>query len=245
MGQGDAILIQCNGKNMLVDAGDDSMGDRVVSELTNLGVSALDVVVATHPHADHIGGMDEVLDAFPVSQFYDSGNTDTTKTYEEMVQSIDEHGIPYETVERGDRINLDPILSIQVLNPGPTLTGDLNEDSVVLMIQHGSVDYLFMGDAGNTTESELLTTNYPLDIEILKVGHHGSKCSSSPQFLSTVTPETSIIMVGQGNRYGHPSSETLTALQNIGSTIYRTECDGDIIVTSNENSYTVTTEPWG
>ncbi len=240
VGQGDAILIQYNDKNLLIDAGDRGYGDTVVSYLKGQGVSRLDYVVATHPHADHIGGMTDVLDAFSVGRFIDSGNPHTSKTYENMLMAIDEKNIPFSLAERGKTIDLDPAVSIQILNPGPQLTGDLNEDSVVLKIEYGQVAFLLTGDAGISTEN-IMAARYDLDSEILKVGHHGSRYSSGASFLEAVSPEISIIMVGEGNRYGHPTDEVLDRLRSIGSRVYRTDHHGTIVITTDGVKYTVTT----
>ncbi|GAA5262116.1 ComEC/Rec2 family competence protein [Methanocalculus sp. MC3] len=241
VGQGDAILIQYNGKNMLIDAGDRGYGSTVVSYLREQSVSRLDYIVATHPHADHIGGMTDVLDAFPVGRFIDSGNPHTSQTYENMLLAIDEKNIPFSVAERGQTINLDSALSIQILNPGPQLTGDLNEDSVVLKMEYGQVAFLLTGDAGISTEN-LMMQHYDLESEILKVGHHGSRYSSGATFLAAVSPEVSIIMVGEGNRYGHPTDEVLDRLRVIGSQVYRTDHHGTIVIATNGVKYTVTSE---
>lgn len=230
---------------MLIDAGESNMGSRVVSYLKDQGVAKLDVVVATHAHTDHIGGMASVLNTFPAEQFVDSGNPHTSQTYENMLILIEQKNIPFTVAERGQSVTLDPALSIQVLNPGSVLLGDLNEDSVVLKLTHGQVSFLLTGDAGIEAEKNMISANTDLNSDILKVGHHGSRYSSSSQFLSRVSPEVSIILVGSGNSYGHPTPETLSALQNIGSTIYRTDTHGHIIITSDGTAYTVKTQTAG
>jgi hypothetical protein len=189
--------------------------------------------------------MPDVLNAFQVRQFIDSGNPHTSKTYETMLTLIDQKNIPFKVAERGQTINLDPALSINILNPGSTLTGDLNEDSVVLKLRYGQNTFLFMGDAGISTEQKLISANYDLRSEILKVGHHGSRYSSGASFLAAVDPQVSIIMVGEGNTYGHPTPEIISALHKIGSTIYRTDYNGNIIVTSDGTSYTIRTQTSG
>jgi beta-lactamase superfamily II metal-dependent hydrolase len=240
VGQGDALLIQYNGKTMVVDAGDLGLGSTVVSYLRQQGVSRLEYVVATHPHADHIGGMTDVLNAFPVGRFIDSGNPHTTRTYENMLIAIDEKNIPFSVAERGQTIDLDPALSIEILNPGPQLTGDLNEDSVVLKIEYKQIAFLLVGDAGISTEN-IMMQHHDLDSEILKVGHHGSRYSSGQSFLSAVSPEVSVIMVGEGNRYGHPADEVLDRLQAVGTQVYRTDHHGTVVISTDGVKYTVTT----
>lgn len=245
VGQGDSILIQFNGKNMLIDAGESNMGNRVASYLKGRGVAKLDVVVATHAHTDHIGGMTSVLNTFPVGRFVDSGNPHTSRTYENVLILIEEKDIPFTVAKRGQTINLDPALSIQVLNPGSVLLDDLNEDSVVLKLTHGQVSFLLTGDAGSEAEQNMMSANSDLNSDILKVGHHGSRYSSSSQFLSRVSPDVSVIQVGSGNSYGHPTTEALSALRNSGSTIYRTDTHGNVIITSDGITYTVKTQAAG
>ncbi|MCP1663271.1 beta-lactamase superfamily II metal-dependent hydrolase [Methanocalculus sp. AMF5] len=154
--------------------------------------------------------------------------------------AIDEKNIPFSVAERGQTIDFDPAVSIQILNPGPQLTGDLNEDSVVLKIEYGQVAFLLVGDAGISTEN-IMMARYDLDSEILKVGHHGSRYSSGASFLTAVSPEVSIIMVGEGNRYGHPTDEVLDRLRAIGSRVYRTDHHGTIVIATDGVKYTVTT----
>jgi len=230
VGQGDAILIRCNGTDTLIDAGERNMGERVVSYLKSQNVASLDLVVATHPHSDHIGGMAEVLGAFPVGRFVDSGTPHTSKTYEEMLTLIDEKNIPFQVAKRGQSIVLNPAFRMDVLNPGAELHGDLNEDSVVLRVTTGDVAFLLMGDAETEAEAEILASGYEIRSDLLKVGHHGSRYASGALFLTNVTPAISIIQVGDGNDYGHPTEEALQRLQAVGTTIYRTDEHGTILV---------------
>ncbi|RQW79515.1 MAG: MBL fold metallo-hydrolase [Methanothrix sp.] len=242
VGQGDSELLQFDGKNVLIDAGTSDMGPRVESYLRDHGVSSLDLLVATHPHEDHIGGLITILKDIPVKQVLDSGQTHTAPSFETYLNLIDQKGIPFETAQRGQTINLDPNLKIEVLSPPATLfSDDLNQNSVVLKVTYNKVSFLLMGDAGIEAENSLLSSSYNLDSDILKVGHHGSSSASSSSFLAKVKPAISIIEVGKGNDYGHPTKKTLSALQNTGSKIYRTDLDGDIVVTTDGQSYTVTT----
>jgi len=243
VGQGDSELIQFNGKNVLIDGGTQHAGPRVESYLRDHGVSSLDLLIASHPHEDHIGGLIIILNDIPIKQVLDSGQTHTAPSFENYLNLIDQKGISYSTAERGQTIDLDPSLKIEVLSPPATLfAGDLNQNSIVLRVVYGKISFLFMGDAGIVAEDSLLSSGYDLKSDVLKVGHHGSSSSSGPAFLKRVKPTSSIIEVGAGNDYGHPTSKTLSALQNIGSKVYRTDTNGNVEITTDGQSYTVTTE---
>lgn len=241
VGQGDSILVQYAGKTMLIDAGEKNMGSTVSSYLKQQGVFTLDYVVATHPHADHIGGLITILNGYPVSNFIDSGVPHTSQTYEDMLTIIDSKNIPFHVAQRGENIDFASGVTIQVLNPGTEQSDDLNEDSVVLKITDNDVSFLLMGDAGLEAESSIMSEGYDVNADILKVGHHGSTSASGQKFISAVSPDISVIEVGAGNDYGHPHAETLQRLQSV-STIYRTDYDGTITITTDGSTYTVTTE---
>ncbi len=242
VGQGDSILVQYGDKDMLIDAGDRGTGDDVAEYIKRKGVTSLDYVVATHPHADHIGGMSDILKTFPIGQFLDSGYPHTSGTYEYMLETIDSNNIPFTTVKRGDKIDFASGIVVEVLNPGSSyFTDDLNQNSVVLKITDESVSFLLMGDAGIEAEGAIVKDGYNVDADILKVGHHGSSTSSGETFISAVSPAVSIIEVGTGNKYGHPHPEALETLHKT-STVYRTDIDGTVTVTTDGSAYTVTTE---
>jgi competence protein ComEC len=243
VGQGDSELLQFAGKNVLIDGSGQDAGPRVESYLRDHGVSSLDLVVATHPHEDHIGGLITILNDIPIKQVLDSGQTHTAPSFENYLNLIDQKGIPFAVAERGQTIDLDPSLKIEVLSPPATLfAGDLNQNSVVLRVTYNKVSFLFMGDAGVVAEDSIMAAGYDLKSDVLKVGHHGSSSASSPAFLSRVMPTSSIIEVGAGNDYGHPTSKTLGALQNTGTKVYRTDTNGNIEITTDGQSYIVTTE---
>ena len=244
VGQGDSILLEYNGKAMLVDAGEQNQGSGVSAYLREHDISGIDYVVATHPHSDHIGGMDEILNSFQVEHFIDSGFPHTSKTYENMLTTIDEKNIPFEVAEKGEEIEFDPAVDVEVLNPGPQYSDDLNENSVVLKISYGEISFLLMGDAGLETEENLMNAGYDLDSDILKVGHHASRSGSGEAFISAVSPEISVIEVGADNEYGHPHPEILERLQKV-SRVYRTDLDGSIVVTTDGSAYTVTAQKTG
>ncbi len=241
--QGDSILLQFDNKNILIDGGPQDNGPKVESYLRNHGVSSLDLLIATHPHDDHIGGLLTILNDIPVQQILDSGQVHTTPTFKSYLSLIDAKDIPFETAQKGQTINLDPYLKIEVLSPPQTLfEADLNQNSIVLKVTYNKVSFLLMGDAGFEAENSLFSTAYNLKSDILKVGHHGSSSASSAAFLNAVQPAISIIEVGAGNQYGHPTKKTLSALRSMGSKIYRTDTNGNIIVTTDGLHYSVTTQ---
>jgi beta-lactamase superfamily II metal-dependent hydrolase len=243
VGQGDSTLFIYEGKTILIDAGETDMGDRVVSDLRSRNVTRIDLLVATHPHSDHIGGMQKVLAAFPVGKVLDTGLPHPSPVYEHFLETIEQEHIPYQAAEQGQTVDVDPALRVLVLSPPEERSGeDLNTDSIVLRISYGTVDFLMTGDLDNAGEDALLRTGYPLDAEILKVGHHGSSSSTSPAFLDRVHPETAIISVGEDNPYGHPHRETMDLLERSGVTVYRTDLNGTILVRTDGMSYSVKTQ---
>ncbi len=244
VGQGDSVLIEYHNKAMLIDAGESDQGEVVSDYLHDQGVSTLDYVVATHPHSDHIGGMNDILNNFKVEHFVDSGYPHTTQTYENMLTTIDEKNIPFEVAQAGQTIDFDPAVDIQVLNPTTTYSDELNENSVVLKVIYGETSFLLMGDAGLETEEKIMKAGYDVDADILKVGHHASRSGSGATFISAVSPEISVIEVGAGNDYGHPHAEILDRLQK-ASKVYRTDLDGTISVTTDGSTYAVNTQKAG
>lgn len=243
VGQGDAILIQSpNGKNMLIDGGTKSAGDKVVSFLKSKGVSTLDVVVATHPDADHIGGLIDVLKNFKVNQFIDSGKAHTTQTYYEILQMIDDKNIPFKVAKRNDAIQLDSVLKTNILYADENAS-DNNDASIVIRTSYGSVSFMFTGDAGTNIEGKLLSRN-DIKSTYLKAGHHGSNTSSSASFINAVNPTGTILSYGKDNSYGHPHAEVVERLQTVGSKIYSTAEAGDITITTDGTKHTVSAKPW-
>ena len=241
VGQGDSILVEYANETMLVDAGEREKGVNVSAFLREQGISSLDYVVATHPHADHIGGLLTILNEYPVGEFVDSGYPHTTQTYEDMLTIIENKSIPFHVAKRGEALDFAPGIQVQVLNPQKQRSEEINENSIVLRIIDNNVSFLLMGDAGLGTEESIMNEGYYVDSDILKVGHHASTSGSGESFIAEVNPEISIIEVGGDNDYGYPHSEVLERLQNV-STVYRTDHHGTITVTTDGLTYTVTTE---
>ena len=237
VGQGDSILIESpSGKTMLIDGGVKGAGQQIVSYLKELGINKLDIVVATHPDADHIGGLIPVLDNMTIEQFYDSGKVHTSQTFEEMLTRIDEKNIPYHVPKIGDDIEFDKEVNVKVLNANDQAT-DNNDASIVLKMTYGNVSFLLTGDAGVALEKEML--RYDVKATVLKAGHHGSNTSSSEEFIQAVKPEVTILSYGEDNKYGHPHAEIVDRLQAIGSKIYATADLGTITVSTDGVNYTV------
>ena len=230
VGQGDCSLLEVNGKTMLIDAGPSDAGPEIVRCLKNQNITSLDIVLSTHPHSDHIGGMPYVINHIKTGLFIDSGDPHTTPTYESLLKTINRQNIRYTTVRDGDTIDLDPGIQIRVLNP-PNIQGeDLNENSIVLKISAGPREILLMGDAGITTEESLLTRGEDLRADILKVGHHGSRHSSEREFIKAVSPEIAIIFLASDNDYGYPQKNPIQYLSDEGAKIYRTDHDGTVTI---------------
>jgi beta-lactamase superfamily II metal-dependent hydrolase len=233
VGQGDSILLDLGDTEVLVDGGDKTPG--IVSYIDDYVDGPLEVMVATHPHADHIGGLIAVLGAFEVDEIWLNGDTSSSGTYSQFMSAVNSEGAEVRVARRGDTIQAGN-LTFNVLNP-INLNGTINNNSIVLSLSYGQVDFLFTGDAEQEAEASMLADGIVPDVEILKVGHHGSRTASSMQFLEVATPECAIYMAGQGNSYGHPHQETITNLCEIGAEIYGTDIHGTIIITTDGETY--------
>ena len=240
VGQGDSILLDLGNIEVLIDGGDNSAN--IVPYLQQHVDGDLEVMVATHPHADHIGGLLDVFDDFDIDQICYNGEESTSATYSNFIDLVQAENAQVHIGRRSDHITAGA-LTFDVLNPF-NLSGTTNNNSIVLSLSYGKVDFLFMGDAEQEAEAAmLLASDMPVpDVEILKVGHHGSRTASSIDFLQVTSPEVAIYMAGVGNSYGHPHAETISALQNIGAQIYGTDVNGTIVVSTDGNTYSVTTE---
>lgn len=232
VGEADCTLISNNGHNMLIDAGNNRDGKLLVNYFKSIGINKFDYLITTHSHEDHIGGMDNIIKSFDIDKFYIPNVSVDNTTYKEVIKSLNNKNINKETPSEDSIIELGNS-KLKVLSIRDDKI-ELNNDSIVLKLYYGNISLLFMGDAPSDIEHSIL--NKDLKSNVLRVGHHGSRYSSSAYFLYKVHPEYSIISVGNNNDYGHPHKVTLDKLNRINSKIYRTDLDGTIIMTSDGNN---------
>ena len=235
VGQADAILIENNKKYMLIDAGNNEDGDLLVNYFKDKNITDFEYVVATHPHEDHIGGMDNIIKNFNIKNYYMPDCYTTTKTFEELLDALEEKNLSFETPDIDSEFVLGDAL-FKVLYKG-TDKRDLNNTSIVLRMTYKDVSFMFTGDATNVTEKKILAKD--LQSDVLKVGHHGSQYSTSDEFLDKVNPKYAIISVGTGNVYDHPKDITLNKLKGIE--VHRTDKEGTIRVISDGKNIDIET----
>lgn len=244
--QGESILITTEEKSMLIDAGENNMGQTVLDFIDTLGLDHLDYVLATHPHSDHIGGMDTVLENIDVGEVFFGDLPDeltpTTKTYEDVLDAIEEKDIPLSLAAPGDTLDLGNGAVLTFLGPVTQDISSLNNASVVSRLDFGETSFLFNGDQEVPMEELLLDSNSYLDCDMMTMGHHGSSTSSSQAYVDAVSPDYAVISCGRGNKYGHPHKETTTMLDEMDIEYYRTDLSGNITFTSNGKDISVRTE---
>lgn len=231
VGQADSILLISNNQTMLIDAGNNDDGDLVVSNLKKLGISKLNYVVGTHPHEDHIGGLDNVIDNFEIENIFMPKVQTNTKTFEDILDAILSKNLSITTPNAGDKFMVGNV-ECEVMLAGTGTKEEqenLNLSSIVIRVKYEEQSYLFMGDSEIENENSRL---WP-QTNVLKVGHHGSNTSSSKSFLNQVLPQISIISVGKDNDYGHPHNEVMDRLKRIETLIYRTDKKGNILLESD------------
>lgn len=251
VGQADCMLLECNGAYAIIDAGYDTTGDVVVDYLQEQGVERLNLVVGTHPHGDHIGGLPQVLDTFPADNVWSGPITYTNGTVKAFQQSVYNQGLQIQYPEPGDTFQLDDAL-ITVLGPVKKYYEDVNDLSLVLMVEFGDTKFLFTGDMEQIGENDMLDywgEDMDFSADVLKVGHHGSYSSTHYRFLREVLPTYAVICVGGNNDYGHPHKDPMSRLQDAEAQIYRTDKMYDIVCISDGEDIEFTWEnvyakPW-
>jgi competence protein ComEC len=241
VGQADATLLLTSEVAVLVDTGDWRRRD-VVPYLRSQGVERLDVVIVTHPHADHIGQFDQVLAGFDVSEVWWSGATHTTQTFDRAVTALEQSDALYEEPRAGDVTAVGPLLFEFVNPPDGANFSDLHDSGLAFRVSYGDVRFLFTGDAESQTEARMVRTHRgALAADIYQVGHHGSRTSTTEGFLAAVSPQVAVYSAGQGNQYGHPHDEPIQRLLDTGVEVYGTDVHGTVIVTTDGQSWTIST----
>ena len=231
VGQGDSIFIELpTNETILIDASIKDASDKIINYLKEENVSKIDYVFATHPHSDHIGGMSAVIKAFDIGQIYMPKAVTTTKTYENLLLTIKDKNLKIKTAKAGNTIIDTDDLKLVVLAPNQDSYESLNNYSIVLKLTYKEKSFLFMGDAETLSEKEITGD---VEADVLKLGHHGSRTSTSQAFLNKVNPSYAVISVGLNNDYKHPHQEVVDRLEKKNIKIYRTDQNGDIIFTTD------------
>ena len=235
VGQADSVLIRNGNYNMLIDAGNNEDGEKLVNYFKSLGIEEFTYVFATHPHEDHIGGMDDIINNFKIDNYYMSNKLSTTKTFMDVLDALDGCNLKYTVPNKGDTLKLGDA-NIKVIYPGDDKS-NINDSSIVLKITYGKNSFLLTGDATSNVERKIY--NEDIKSDVLKVAHHGSSYSSTDVFLDKVKPYYAVISVGKNNIYNHPSNKTLEKLNKRNIKVYRTDLDGTIVFISDGENLSV------
>lgn len=241
VGQGDSELIVSGDTAVLIDAGEAEYGKTVVKNIKALGIKKLDYIIATHPHADHIGGLAEVIESFEVGKVIAPRVSDeltpTTSVYENFLEAVKSKGMKLTAARAGNTYSLDGA-ELEILAPISDNYDDLNDFSVVCRVTKGNISFMFTGDASKASEADMTASGEDLYADVFKVGHHGSKTASTSAFLAEVTPSVCVISCGSGNDYGHPTQAALSRLEEHTKNICRTDLNGTVsIFTEGEKLY--------
>lgn len=241
VGQGNAQLIQYNGKNLLIDGGNNNKEKVIFNYLKHYKVKKIDVLVGSHPDADHIGTLSEIVDAYDIGEVYLPKATNNTRTYEELLTSIKKKGLKIKTAKSGVTIDIDEKLKVEMMAPIGTYE-DTNDMSAVVKITYGKEAFLFPGDAEYDSEKDMIKSGADLASTVLAVGHHGSNSSTNLNYLKKVHPDYAVIQVGADNKYGHPTEKTLKKLEDQKIKVLRTDKNGTITFTTDGHTINVSSE---
>lgn len=239
VGQADSALVECDGHYMLIDGGNKEDSSRIYSILKNQSIPKLDIIVGTHAHEDHIGGLPGALNYASADLTLCPVTSYDSDAFNDFVKYADKNGGGITVPAVGDEYALGSA-SVKIL--GVNGGDDVNDTSIVLKIQYGATSFLFTGDAEREAEQAILNSGADLSATVLKVGHHGSDSSTTYPFLREIMPKYAVISVGAGNSYGHPSENTLSRLRDADATTYRTDMQGDIVCTSDGETVSFSTE---
>ena len=242
-GQGDSIYIKtAAGDDIVIDAGNGN-GSKTITYLRKQGVKDIEVLISTHPDADHMGGMNDVLHSYPVKSVYAPNVTHTTQVYKDFKKVVKAEGLQIKTVKKGTTIKLKGVKATFLAPLKSYSKSDLNNWSAVLKLTYGNRSFLFTGDAETKSEEDMINSKQNVLADVLKVGHHGAKTSTSDKFLKKVKPKHAVISVGKQNKYGHPDKTVLNRLKNNNVNVYRTDKQGSIVATTDGNKLTFNTKP--
>lgn len=231
VGQGDCTLVTCDGHAMLIDAGDDTKGTAIQNYLKKQKIKSLDYLILTHPDTDHIGGAPVIITKFEIAKVFVSNFEKDNSTYRKLIQALDDNNLKSSTPAVKSKYSLGTA-EFTILAPNDTYETP-NDSSIALLLKNGKNSFLFTGDAEATAEMDILATDIDITADVYKVGHHGSRSSTSKKFFKAVDPDYAVISCGEGNSYGHPHAETLNTLRTNGVSVYRTDEEGAIIATAD------------
>lgn len=241
VGQGDSILVETpNDKYILIDGGRPEYGKKVLNYLEEQRVKKLDLIIATHPDFDHIGGLIDVMKRIEVTQIIDSGKLHNTKTYARYLNQIRKQDILLNLAVENETIDIDSDLDIRIINTHGKGKNN-NQSSIALKIAYKDMNFLFMGDIGKKQEKRLIE-KYELQADIIKIAHHGSKTSSSMEFLKKVNPKVALLTYKKRNQFGHPVDRVITNLNKLNTHIYSTAVFGHVVIMTNGEKYYIETE---
>lgn len=236
VGQGDSILIQTpSNKKILVDSGDEDSERIIKSYLKKEKINSIDIVIATHPDSDHIGSLDYIVKKFKISNIYMTNQSVNTSCYRNLIQACNDKNLTPNYLYKGDTITIDEHTEILVLSPS-YIQDDNNLNSIVFNLKYKNKSFLFTGDCEKSNEIDIINSFDLEDIDFLKVAHHGSSSSSSPEFIKEISPDVAVISCGYKNQYGHPHQSTIDSLSSNNVTTYRTDINGDMIFYSDGNT---------